>query len=155
MNELIFGVVGILCLGVVFLGNYVAGFSGHEPMLFFILGLALVAVEIFFFPGLMLLALPIIPPLQFYVGYPLRLATAFVSARLLSLHGLSIDAVGTCLDWNGTLIAVDAPCSGVRMLWTGLYLAMGLVLLYTLILYTMNFLVDLSYGILDPRVELK
>ena len=33
-------------------------------------------------------------------------------------------------------------------------LAMGLVLLYTLLLYTMNFLVDLSYGILDPRVEL-
>jgi oligopeptide transport system permease protein len=34
-------------------------------------------------------------------------------------------------------------------------LAMGLVLLYTLLLYTMNFLVDLSYGVLDPRVELK
>lgn len=33
-------------------------------------------------------------------------------------------------------------------------LAMGLVLLYTLLLYCMNFLVDLSYGILDPRVEL-
>jgi oligopeptide transport system permease protein len=33
--------------------------------------------------------------------------------------------------------------------------AMGLVLLYTLLLYLMNFLVDLSYGILDPRVELK
>jgi oligopeptide transport system permease protein len=33
-------------------------------------------------------------------------------------------------------------------------LAMGLVLLYTVLLYTMNFLVDLSYGILDPRVEL-
>jgi oligopeptide transport system permease protein len=34
-------------------------------------------------------------------------------------------------------------------------LAMGLVLLYTFLLYTLNFLVDLSYGILDPRVELK
>ncbi len=33
--------------------------------------------------------------------------------------------------------------------------SMGLVLLYTLLLYTMNFLVDLSYSILDPRVELK
>ncbi len=36
-----------------------------------------------------------------------------------------------------------------------LTLAMGLVLLYTVLLYTMNFIVDLSYGILDPRVELK
>jgi len=33
--------------------------------------------------------------------------------------------------------------------------SMGLVLLYTLLLYTMNFLVDLSYSVLDPRVELK
>jgi oligopeptide transport system permease protein len=33
--------------------------------------------------------------------------------------------------------------------------SMGLVLLYTLLLYLMNFLVDFSYGILDPRVELK
>jgi oligopeptide transport system permease protein len=34
-------------------------------------------------------------------------------------------------------------------------LEMGLVLLYTVLLCTMNFLVDLSYAILDPRVELK
>ncbi|HVT27854.1 MAG TPA: ABC transporter permease subunit [Lacipirellulaceae bacterium] len=34
-------------------------------------------------------------------------------------------------------------------------LAMGLVLLYTFLLYTLNFLVDVSYGILDPRVEPK
>jgi ABC-type dipeptide/oligopeptide/nickel transport system permease component len=35
--------------------------------------------------------------------------------------------------------------------WT---LAMGLVLLYTVILYAMNFLVDLAYVVLDPRVKL-
>ena len=34
-------------------------------------------------------------------------------------------------------------------------LAMGLVLLYTFLLFTLNFLVDLSYRILDPRVELR
>lgn len=34
-------------------------------------------------------------------------------------------------------------------------LAMGLVLLYTVLLYTMNYLVDLSYAILDPRVKLE
>ena len=33
-------------------------------------------------------------------------------------------------------------------------LAMGVVLLYTVLLYTMNWLVDLSYAVLDPRVEL-
>ncbi len=33
-------------------------------------------------------------------------------------------------------------------------LSMGLVMLYTVILYTLNFLVDLSYTFLDPRVKL-
>lgn len=53
----VFGVVGIVCLAIVFLGSYVAGFSGHEPMLVFGLGLILVAVEIFFLPGVVVLAL--------------------------------------------------------------------------------------------------
>lgn len=34
-------------------------------------------------------------------------------------------------------------------------MAMGLVLMYTGLLYTMNLLVDLSYSVLDPRVEWK
>ncbi|NOY43660.1 MAG: ABC transporter permease [Planctomycetes bacterium] len=33
-------------------------------------------------------------------------------------------------------------------------LAMGLVMLYTVLLYSMNWLVDLSYAVLDPRVKL-
>ena len=53
----VFGVVGIVCLAIVFLGSYVAGLSGHEPMLVFALGLVLLAVEIFFFPGVVVMAL--------------------------------------------------------------------------------------------------
>jgi oligopeptide transport system permease protein len=34
------------------------------------------------------------------------------------------------------------------------FLAMALTILYTAILYTLNFLVDLSYAFLDPRVKL-
>ena len=34
-------------------------------------------------------------------------------------------------------------------------LAMGLVVLYTVMLYAMNWIVDMSYVVLDPRVELK
>lgn len=51
-----FGVAGIVLLAAVFLGSYVAGLSGNEPILFFMLGLALVAVEIFFFPGVAIVA---------------------------------------------------------------------------------------------------
>jgi membrane-bound serine protease (ClpP class) len=47
----IFGVGGLLMLGTVFFGHHVAGLSGHEPALVFLLGVALVAVEVFLFPG--------------------------------------------------------------------------------------------------------
>jgi membrane-bound serine protease (ClpP class) len=53
----IFGIVGIILLGIVFLGNYVAGFSGHEPLLVFAIGLVMVAVELLFFPGVAILAI--------------------------------------------------------------------------------------------------
>ncbi len=53
----VFGITGIVLLAVVFLSSYVAGLSGHEPILFFVLGLALLSVEIFFFPGTVILGL--------------------------------------------------------------------------------------------------
>lgn len=53
----IFGITGIVLLAIVFLGSYVAGFSGHEPLLLFAIGLLLVAVELFFFPGVAVVAL--------------------------------------------------------------------------------------------------
>jgi len=43
-----FGVAGIALLAVVFLTNYVAGLSGHEPVLFFALGVLLVVLELLF-----------------------------------------------------------------------------------------------------------
>ena len=52
----VFGIAGIVLLGIVFLGSYVAGFSGHEPLLIFAVGLLLVALEIFFFPGVAVVA---------------------------------------------------------------------------------------------------
>lgn len=53
----VFGFTGITCLVIVFLSNYVAGLSGHEPILVFCLGLLLVFVEFFFFPGIVVFAL--------------------------------------------------------------------------------------------------
>ncbi len=47
----IFGVVGGLLLGVVFFGHHVAGLSGHEGALVFLIGFALTDVELFLFPG--------------------------------------------------------------------------------------------------------
>jgi membrane-bound serine protease (ClpP class) len=53
----IFGISGIVLIGVVFFGQYMAGLSGHEPALIFLLGLALLAAEVFFFPGTLVPAL--------------------------------------------------------------------------------------------------
>jgi len=53
----VFGIVGLSCLGVVFLSNFVAGLSGHEPMLVFGIGVVLILVELFFFPGVVVFAL--------------------------------------------------------------------------------------------------
>ena len=52
----VFGISGIVLLAVVFLSNYVAGFSGHEPLLLFAIGLLLLSLEIFFFPGVAVVA---------------------------------------------------------------------------------------------------
>ena len=47
----VFGITGGVLLAVVFFGHYAAGLSGHEPALVFVLGLGLVALELFVFPG--------------------------------------------------------------------------------------------------------
>lgn len=52
----VFGISGIVLLAIVFLGHYVAGFSGHEPILFFAAGLLLLGLEVFFFPGVIVMA---------------------------------------------------------------------------------------------------
>jgi membrane-bound serine protease (ClpP class) len=53
----VFGVLGGILMGIVFFGHYAAGLSGYEPLLFFLLGVTLVAVELIFFPGLLVPAL--------------------------------------------------------------------------------------------------
>jgi exosortase/archaeosortase family protein len=72
---------------------------------------------------LLLLALPVIASLQFYLGYPLRLATAHAAAPLLALGGIDAQAAGAALLWRGQTILVDPPCAGIGMLWVGSWAA--------------------------------
>lgn len=51
------GIVGLTAIGLYFFGNYIAGLSGLEWVLIFIAGLALVALELFIFPGTVVLGL--------------------------------------------------------------------------------------------------
>ena len=73
--------------------------------------------------ALLALSLPLVATLQFYLGYPLRALTATLAAPLLAVGGLHVEASGTSLAWAGERVVVDTPCSGLRMLWTGLVLA--------------------------------
>lgn len=79
--------------------------------------------------GLFGLALPVIPSLQFYLGYPLRLLVATLTVPILRGSGQAVVRDGVCLTDGGQLILIDAPCSGVKMIWMGLFLAMSLALL--------------------------
>src|SRR5262249_661036 len=82
--------------------------------------------------GLLLLALPVVASLQFYLGFPMRAVVAAMAAPMLQLNGFAVVAEGACLNWNGDLILIDAPCSGVKMLWTGFYLTFTLACYYKL-----------------------
>jgi len=82
--------------------------------------------------GLFYLSLPAIPSLQFFAGYPLRIVVAELTAPILRLGGFAVTTEGTCLNWGGQLIWIDAPCSGIKMLWVGMFLTFVLVCLYEL-----------------------
>jgi exosortase/archaeosortase family protein len=82
--------------------------------------------------GLFCLSLPTIPTLQFFGGYPLRVLVAQVTAPILRLGGFAVVPEGTCLNWSGHLIWIDGPCSGIKMLWVGMFLTFVLICLYEL-----------------------
>ena len=51
------GIVGIAAFALYFLGGYVAGLSGAEWVVVFVLGLALVVVELFVYPGTVIIGM--------------------------------------------------------------------------------------------------
>jgi len=50
------GFVAAVCFLLFFAGHYIAGLTGMEGLVVFVLGLALVLIEVFFFPGFLVLA---------------------------------------------------------------------------------------------------
>ncbi len=73
--------------------------------------------------GLVVLALPWMASLQFYAGYPLRVVTAQLSSWGLQLAGIDALRAGTTMTVRGQLVMVDAPCSGVQMVWLAYFTA--------------------------------
>ncbi|MES2438129.1 MAG: archaeosortase/exosortase family protein [Verrucomicrobiota bacterium] len=82
--------------------------------------------------GLLALSLPLAASMQFFLGYPLRLAAAEGAVRLLELGSLVVVRTGTQIELGGQVIGVDPACGGVRMLWHALAAAMGLAAIHRL-----------------------
>lgn len=80
--------------------------------------------------GLAVLALPLLSSLQFYAGYPLRVLTAELSHWLL-MPFFRVAREGASLWISGRLVIVDAPCSGVQMVWLGYFTACATALFFT------------------------
>jgi exosortase len=79
--------------------------------------------------GLFALSVPLIASLQFYAGFPMRVLTAGGATALLNLCGASVTRAGTSMVSGTQVVLVDAPCSGVRMLWAASVLCCVLVTL--------------------------
>jgi exosortase/archaeosortase family protein len=78
--------------------------------------------------GLAVLALPVVSSLQFYAGFPLRVVTAELSTWILQAFGLAAERSGTAMRVQGQLVIVDAPCSGVQMVWMAYFCACAVAL---------------------------
>lgn len=76
--------------------------------------------------GLLVLALPAVMMLELYFGYPLRLVASISAEAVLRAAGIPLTREGMLLTLPGCPVWVDAPCSGIRMLWGGLWLALVL-----------------------------
>lgn len=103
--------------------------SGEVPML--VRGMGFVAVlvvglRLWVLPGVVMLlslALPWVATLQFVAGYPLRVVVAMGAEKVLRVLGVLVTREGTDLWYQGVAVGVDAPCSGIRMLWFLLFAA--------------------------------
>ncbi len=114
-------------LGLAVLGLYgLTVWLGFPPLLRALpaLGAVILWTGLWKLPGislLLVLSLPVVASMQFYLGYPMRVVTAEASATTLNLLSFPVHRVGTQLLFDGTALGVDAPCSGVRMLWASCF----------------------------------
>ncbi|HET7527845.1 MAG TPA: exosortase Q [Burkholderiaceae bacterium] len=122
--------VGALALAVLANGAWWVGAPSLAAALLAALSLAFAALA--WWPreharapllGLIVLSLPWLATLQFYLGWPLRVLTAQVSTWALQLAGFAAERSGASMVVDGQLVIVDAPCSGVQMAWFAYFTA--------------------------------
>jgi len=131
-----------LGLSIVLTFLYAASFAFSPPLPRAILAMTALTLTLSvwrlakpFYVGLwclLLLSLPTAASLQFFLGYPLRVVVGKATAFLLQMQGLDVWREGVLLHFGEKLVWIDAPCSGIKMLWFGLFLASFSVCFYRL-----------------------
>ncbi|TLD68523.1 exosortase/archaeosortase family protein [Phragmitibacter flavus] len=133
----------VLFIGSLFL-LLVRALPGHLPPMIMAATLITVALTSLFIPAsksgitaLLILSLPLIASFDFYLGYPMRLAAAEIAHQLLHhLTPFEVQRQGVVLTYQNQIIGVDPPCSGIRMLWTTLFVAATLATLRRLPIFS-------------------
>ncbi|MGJ8637814.1 MAG: NfeD family protein [Opitutaceae bacterium] len=102
-----FGIAGIVLIAVFFASQSIAGLAGNEPILFFVLGVVLVFIEIFLFPGTFVFALSGLglmlgslfwAMIDFWPDEPIRVDADLLAQPFVNLiFGLSIAVFGALL----------------------------------------------------------
>lgn len=103
----IFGIGGIVLIAVFFISQHIAGLAGNEVFLFFALGILLVLVELFFFPGTLVFALTgiglilgslLYAMIDIWPGEPIQFSPELLAEPVVNLvFGLSIAVFGAFL----------------------------------------------------------
>jgi membrane-bound serine protease (ClpP class) len=113
------GIAGLVAFALYFLGSHVAGFSGMEWLLVFALGLVLVVLEFFLFPGtifvglagagLMLVAL-VMAMVDVYPGGPTLPSFGQLRLPLTQILVAMLGAIATA--WGLSLVLPKTPLYG-------------------------------------------
>jgi membrane-bound serine protease (ClpP class) len=100
----VMGIGGLILMGIFFASQHVAGLAGNEAVLFFALGILLILVELFFFPGTLVFALSglalvcgslLWAMIDFWPGEPIRFSPELVAEPMVNLvFGMSFAIVG-------------------------------------------------------------
>lgn len=103
----VFGIAGIICMVIFFISQHIAGLAGNEPILFFVIGVVLVLVEVFFFPGTFVFAISgfglmlgslVWAMVDVWPNEPVRLSPDFFAEPLVNvIFGVSITFIGLIL----------------------------------------------------------
>ncbi|MCA9802639.1 MAG: archaeosortase/exosortase family protein [Cyanobacteria bacterium HKST-UBA02] len=72
---------------------------------------------------LVMLSLPVVASMNFYAGYPLRVLSSHLAVIFLNLGALGVTRSGAQIFLDNCLVSIDQPCSGIKTLWTAVFLA--------------------------------